>query len=594
MSAIDKNVDLQNQIAELEKRVAECEREFSTLTKITQTLISTIELEPLLAVILDQLKTLIDYDAAGIVLVENDLARFAEYRGPVPRDVIMSWRFPQGIAGFQHVARNSGALVVGDIKADGEFSRIYRASLGDLIHYFNDVRSWLAVPLVARGNIIGFLRMSRTTPNFFTPQHARFAEAVAGPAAIAIENARLLKVERARVEEVERRRVVAESLRGILAALNSNAPSDQILDYILEQGCRVLGTDTAVIYRLNNESNILLPRAARNIPSDILQKMNIAVGTGVVGQAVEQHRPVVVTDFDNVPMPPLTTRDDRDFLVRWAKENFVSMLGIPLLIKDQVYGGISLFFRELCCPLTPDDIALAKSFADQAALAIENARLYSQASDIASLEERQRLARELHDSVSQALYGIQLGSQTARELLNSDLPPNELCTALVEPLDYVQSLAEAGLAEMRALIFELRPESLKTEGLVGALTKQANALRVRHHLQVDIELGEEPDLSFEAKEALYRIAQEALHNMVKHARATRVAVRLKNTDGSVELDVEDDGRGFDPAGTFPGHLGLRSMRERIEHLDGILEIASAPGRGTKISARIFWGNYHGA
>jgi signal transduction histidine kinase len=262
------------------------------------------------------------------------------------------------------------------------------------------------------------------------------------------------------------------------------------------------------------------------------------------------------------------------------------MLGIPLLIKNQVYGGISLYFRDLCCPLSAEDAAIAMSFADQAALAIENARLYAQASDLASLEERQRLARELHDSVSQALYGIQLGAQTARELLNDDTPDLDLKSALVEPLDYVLSLAEAGLAEMRALIFELRPESLKLEGLVGALTKQANALRVRHHLQVEIELGDEPDVALEVKETLYRIAQEALHNIVKHARATRVALRLNGDAEMVELSINDNGAGFDASGTFPGHLGLRSMRERATRVDGTLDITSAPKQGTRIGVRI--------
>src|SRR5260370_1434497 len=123
------------------------------------------------------------------------------------------------------------------------------------------------------------------------------------------------------------------------------------------------------------------------------------------------------------------------------------------------------------------------------------------------------LARELHDSVSQALYAIGLGAHTAREAIASD---SEQALASI---DYVLALAEAGLAEMRALIFELRPESLEIEGLVAALTKQVAVLRTRYKLNVEADLGEEPDLSMEMKHALYRIAQEALHNIVKHAPA---------------------------------------------------------------------------
>jgi signal transduction histidine kinase len=192
----------------------------------------------------------------------------------------------------------------------------------------------------------------------------------------------------------------------------------------------------------------------------------------------------------------------------------------------------------------------------------------------------QRLARELHDSVSQALYGISLGANTALELAEHD--PERVS----DPLEYVLSLAQAGLAEMRALIFELRPESLETEGLVAALEKQAAALRARHEIRVRTDLCEEPGASPETKEALYRIAQEALHNTVKHARAKAVEVKVSCDPAGVTLEVSDDGVGFDATGDFPGHLGLRSMRERASRLGGSLEVESNPGEGTRIRARI--------
>lgn len=578
------NLDPSARVRQLERRVAESEREFATLLQIAQTVASTLDLEKLLAVILDQLKALIGYSAAGIVLVESDTARYFDYRGPLPRDLVLSWRFPVSVPAYQIVANSHGALVVGDVHADTPFARIYGESLGELLPRFSDVRSWIGIPLIARGRIIGFLRASHYEPNYFTAKHARLAEAVAGHAAIAIENARLLLAERERVAEVDRRRQVAETLRGILAILNSNTPSDQILDYILTQACHLLETDTATIYRLNEETNLLVPRATRNIPVEFIPKLSVAVGEAAVGQAVLRRQPFVLSDFASVSISTLPERD-RESMINWVSKNFKAMMSVPLLIKEQVYGGITLYFRE-SRNLTPEDMQLAMSFADQAALAIENARLYAQVGDLASLEERQRLARELHDSVSQALYGIQLGAQTARELLDDDLAQSDLRAALVEPLDYISSLAEAGLAEMRALILELRPESLKVEGLVNALAKQATALRVRHHLKVETEFGQEPDLPIEAKHALYRIAQEALHNTVKHARASRVVLRLSGDGDGVELCVTDDGEGFDTSRTFPGHLGLRSMRERVARLDGTVEIASAPKQGTRVSVRL--------
>lgn len=206
--------------------------------------------------------------------------------------------------------------------------------------------------------------------------------------------------------------------------------------------------------------------------------------------------------------------------------------------------------------------------------------LYEQAQELAALQERQRLARELHDSVSQALYGISLGIHTALEVQERD--PQQATASL----EYAIALAEAGLAEMRSLIFELRPESLETEGLVAALTKQVAVLRARYKLAVEATLGEEPALSMEQKHALYRIAQEACHNIVKHARASAVALRLTEQENGILLQVRDNGRGFDPTSSFPGHLGLRSMQERIAKVGGTLAIESDPGQGTCLRVRV--------
>jgi signal transduction histidine kinase len=182
--------------------------------------------------------------------------------------------------------------------------------------------------------------------------------------------------------------------------------------------------------------------------------------------------------------------------------------------------------------------------------------------------------------VSQALYGIALGARTARALL--DRAPSEA----IAPMDYVVSLAQGGLADMRALIFELRPESLEVEGLCAGLHRQADSLRARHSVEVHVDLCEEPQLALDVKEALYRTAQEALHNAAKHARADRVELRLRSNSAFVQLEVCDNGIGFDPSGSFPGHLGLVSMRERAANVGGTLEIVSTPKQGTCICARV--------
>ena len=208
----------------------------------------------------------------------------------------------------------------------------------------------------------------------------------------------------------------------------------------------------------------------------------------------------------------------------------------------------------------------------------EGKRAEQQAQRLAALEERQRLARELHDSLSQTLYGIALGAHTALIFLDSERDK------VVEALDYVLSLADAGLTDMRALIFDLRPESLEAEGLVSALAKRATALRARYGLEVKTEICEEPDVPLETKDAIYRVAQEALHNAVKHARANQLGLRLCHMRDTLVLEVSDDGAGFDPAQSFPGHFGLDSMRERVARLRGTLGIHSAPGSGTRVRA----------
>jgi signal transduction histidine kinase len=255
-------------------------------------------------------------------------------------------------------------------------------------------------------------------------------------------------------------------------------------------------------------------------------------------------------------------------------------MGLPLIAKDRVIGMLNIV-HDKPDYFTERHVMLATAVAGQAAVALENARLYEQSKDLAALEERQRLARELHDSVSQALFGITLGARTARTLLDRD--PAQAA----QPLEYAMSLAEAALAEMRTLIFELRPESLANEGLMVALEKLAVAARTRHHIEVSMTLIDEPPISLDAKEALYRIAQEALQNVVRHAQATEVTLSVtQNEADELVLDIRDNGIGFDPSESFPGRLGLNSMRERVMRLGGVFTLESTPDQGTHIRASI--------
>lgn len=254
-------------------------------------------------------------------------------------------------------------------------------------------------------------------------------------------------------------------------------------------------------------------------------------------------------------------------------------LAAPLIAHGQLIGVLWVDSTRPGC-FTPLDTEHALAFASQAAVAVVNARLHRAAQQAAATAERQRLARDLHDSVLQALYGIGLALHSAQTKLE---PGQE---ALHARLEVVQRLAQTALIELRAAIFELRPEALAQNGLTVALERHADVLRAQHELQINLHLGAEPDLPLAVKEALYRIAQEAANNAVRHAGAQCVTLSLANDGSGATLEISDDGAGFDPAQPHPGHLGLHTMRERAEQVGAQLELESAPGQGTRVRVRV--------
>jgi signal transduction histidine kinase len=252
-----------------------------------------------------------------------------------------------------------------------------------------------------------------------------------------------------------------------------------------------------------------------------------------------------------------------------------SWMGVPLIAQNNLIGILRLDHNQANY-FTQRHVEFVTAFAELAAIAIQNADLYEQVQLSVAMEERQKLARELHDSISQVLYGIALGLKTARTLLDRDP------TSAAEPLDYCMTLAETGLAEIRALIFELRPESLEKEGLIIALIKQADGLKARYHLDIELDLGSEPPVSIAIKETIYRIAQEGLNNIIRHAQATKTCIRLAWSADQLLFEIEDNGQGFDPILEKPGHIGLTSMRERAQRIGATLSIMSNAGQGTLI------------
>ena len=442
----------------------------------------------------------------------------------------------------------------------------------------------LILPLVYQAETVGQLHLAPRTPGEpLTSADRRLLDELARQAGLAAHAVQLtsdLQRSREQLEQrVEERTRELSTLLEVSHNVASTLELKPLLGLILDQLKTVVDYSDASIITLEEEDLVIVDyRGFR--PQEQIRGRRIPLRQARrIWEMIGRREPVIIDDvWDETPLAQ-AEREMVGDLPAASRDQFSSWMAAPLTLKDRVIGMVTFTAREPRY-FTPRHATLALAIANQAAIAIENARLYEQAQELAAVEERQRLARELHDSVSQALYGIALGAHTARTLLDRDP------TQVAEPLDYVLSLAEAGLAEMRALIFELRPESLEIEGLVSALTKQGAALHARHDITVQTDLSAEPALPLKVKQELYRIAQEAMHNTVKHAHASKVDLRLCQTSEAVILEVCDNGRGFDATASFPGHLGLHSMQERVKGLGGVLQIESAPGQGTCVRAQV--------
>ena len=227
--------------------------------------------------------------------------------------------------------------------------------------------------------------------------------------------------------------------------------------------------------------------------------------------------------------------------------------------------------------LAPATSNWRSTFANQLAVVIENIHLNEQSVQAAAADERSRIARELHDSVTQTLFTASVLAEATPRLWNKD---QGIARQNMEKLSV---LIRGALAEMRSLLFELRSNALADQSLGQLLTTLAEATRARSNMTVSISDEGEYSLTPEATMAFYRIAQEALNNVIKHAEATRVDIVLLRNAERVELRIRDDGRGFDPQAIPEGHLGIGIMRERAEKIGGDFRIQSTPGRGTEVS-----------
>lgn len=256
-----------------------------------------------------------------------------------------------------------------------------------------------------------------------------------------------------------------------------------------------------------------------------------------------------------------------------------SFLGVPIVASDGVIGAFYLTEKEDGAAFGAEQQELIELLAAHAAIAITNARLYEHSRELSILSERQRLALELHDVVSQKLFSLVLSAEAASTLLERDP------ASARGQLTRLGQLAREALEELRSLVLELRPPELERDGLGGTLRKHVEVLRRLHDVEIELEVSEEPGRDSRQDAEVLRIAQEALHNALRHAAARRISVRLRARAEGVALEVADDGDGFHPqdAELRATHLGLTSMEERARRLGGRLEIRSEPGAGTTVA-----------
>ena len=285
------------------------------------------------------------------------------------------------------------------------------------------------------------------------------------------------------------------------------------------------------------------------------------------------------------PYRTMDIRRDPRFQGGWprAHPNMRSFLGIPIVSRGEVIGAFYLTDKERALEFRDEDQRLIEMLAAHAAIAIENARLYERSRELSIVEERNRLARDLHDSVTQKLFGVVLTAEAAVTLLERD------AEGVQGQVERLRDLAKEAMEELRSVVFELRPAALEAEGLATTLRKHVDVVCRVHDREIQLRIDGAPRLTPKADAEVLRIAQEALSNALRHSGATAIGVELAARDGGgLLLVVRDNGAGFDLADRAlrSRRLGLTSMEERAQTIGGELQIASSSGSGTTIRLEV--------
>ena len=429
------------------------------------------------------------------------------------------------------------------------------------------MKSFLGVPIVLRGVAYGNLYLTeKAGGQDFTDEDSELSQLLAAQAAVAIENARLYESSTRWLRQVE-------SLNEVGNALSSELELGPLLALVARRLQELV--DAKLVLIALPEGDVLRVAAAEGESSVGVVGMELAFGGSKAGRVLDRRRSERIDSLlDDPEVDQQATR----------RLGVHSALYVPLLVRGRPIGIVIAHDKQGQSPaFSEDDLRLAESLGSRAAIAVDLSKRVSQDSVRRVVEaqelERARLARELHDETGQALTSILLGLKPLEQSAES--------AEAREALESVRELVISTLQNVRRLAVELRPSALDDFGLVPAVERLTETFREQSGLRVDLEaqLGE-VRLPSDTETTLYRVIQEALNNVIKHAGASRVSILLQRKKNAAVAVVEDDGSGFDPRDGRPDALGLVGMRERVSLAGGRLQIESTPGSGTTVVAEV--------
>jgi len=432
--------------------------------------------------------------------------------------------------------------------------------------YFRNqhMQSILVIPLSAEDKVMGLLYLGYGPQNQYTEDDIKLLSLLIELGSNALYHIQVTEQLSQKVIDREHElNVICE----VVAIASEVKDSETLLNGALAATLQATNCQIGVIHLIDPVTQRLNIAACHQFTDELHTWLELSgLAKGLWGRSCDQHTTVQEGNLRTQSYTELTG----------PGVSLLNYLGAPIRAKGKILGVLSVFSesKKLLSPGTAD---LVSTIADQIGLALESNRLHKRVEENLVIEERQRLGRDLHDSISQSLYGLVLAADASRKLLQI-----QEYDELEKTLANIDKASRQSLKEMRLMLFELRPLSLETEGLVKALELRLNSVERRAGLEIKLVVEGEENLPTPITTEIYRIATEALNNSLKHAESSCVFISLQVQENQVSLEVADNGKGFDPAAATNGGMGLLSMAERTGRISGTLKIDSAPGKGTHI------------